>query len=326
MQLRCVIVDDSPDFLRTARVVLGSEGIDVVGLASTGAEALEHVAALRPDVVLVDVGLGEESGFEVVRRLAAEIDPPPVSTILISTRDAEELIDLVAVTPVLGFLSKADLTAAAVRDLLADRAHGEGCRHEALVYSTPEELVAGTAPFVRNGLAAGESVLAVMRPAAWTTLREALGDEAVSVAFVDADEWHRDGAYTSEAFVRYVEDRLASGARRVRIIDQPTWHTTSPAAVAERKRFEAEVSVDMASLPVSFLCPYDAQELPDDIVADALRTHPLVRNGHGTLPSPSYTEPGAFVRELERQVPELARTRSPGGSESSAPESSAGGE
>jgi CheY-like chemotaxis protein len=311
MRLRCVIVDDSPDFLRTARGVLGSEGIEVVGVASTGAEALEQAAALRPDVVLVDVGLGTESGFEVARRLAAATDPQPVNTILISTRDAEELIDLVAVTPVLGFLSKADLTAEAVRDLLADRAHGDGCRHEALVYGTPDELVAGTAPFVRNGLAAGESVLAIMRPAAWTTLREALGEEAASVVFVDADEWHQDGARsTSEAFVRYVQDRLAAGASRVRIIAEPPWQTASPAAVAEWKCFEAEVSVDMASLAVSFLCPYDAQELPDDVLADALRTHPLVRNGHGTRPSPSYTEPGAFVRELERQMPELARLRS----------------
>jgi hypothetical protein len=95
----------------------------------------------------------------------------------------------------------------------------------------------------------------------------------------------------------------------VRIIGEPKWQTTSPVAVAEWKCFEAEVSVDMASLPVSFVCPYDAQELPEDIIADALRTHPLVRSEHGTRPSPHYTDPSAFVCEMERQLPELARTR-----------------
>jgi hypothetical protein len=260
--------------------------------------------------MLVDVRLGETSGFEVARCLAAETDPQSINMILISTRDAEELAEPVAVSPVLGFVSKLDLCAGAIRDLLADRAHGHGCRHEALIYYTPDELVAGAVPFVRNGLAADEPVLVVARQAAWAYLREALGEEAALVEFSDAAAWHREGARcTGEAFVHYVHDHLARGASRVRIIGEPKWQTTSPVAVAEWKCFEAEVSVDMASLPVSFVCPYDAQELPEDIIADALRTHPLVRGEHGTRPSPHYTDPSAFVCEMERQLPELARTR-----------------
>jgi CheY-like chemotaxis protein len=311
MDLRCLIVDDSPSFLSAARTVLEHGGIAVVGLASTAAEALEQARTLQPDVAIVDVGLGDDSGFDVALRLAAETGPQSVNTIMVSTRDAQDLAELVAVSPVLGFLSKLELSADAVRDFLADRAHGHGCRHEALIYFTPGELVAGTVPFVRHGLAADEPVLAVMRQAAWAPVREALGEDAARVEFVDAVEWHRKGARcTGEAFVRYLHDRLARGASRVRIIGQPEWQITSAAAVAEWKRFEAEVSVDMASLPVSFVCPYDAQELPEDIVVDALRTHPLLRSGHGTRPSPRYTEPAVFVGELERQVPELGRTRS----------------
>jgi two-component system nitrate/nitrite response regulator NarL len=62
MPLRCLIVDDSPQFLRVARALLEREGIAVVGVASTSAEALRRVEELAPDVTLLDVDLGGESG------------------------------------------------------------------------------------------------------------------------------------------------------------------------------------------------------------------------------------------------------------------------
>jgi CheY-like chemotaxis protein len=309
VELRCVIVDDSAIFPVVARPLLEREGIAVVAVASTVAEGLDRARALQPDVLLVDIDLGGESGFELAQSLALATDLPSTNVILVSAQTAADLVDLVAVSPVLGFLSKSDLSAAAVRDLLADRAHGHGCRHEALVYSTPEELIAGTVPFVRHGLAAGEPVLAVVREAAWALLREALAADARRLEFVDAVEWYRSPERTVEAYLRYIHDRLAQGASRVRIIGQVIWPTTSAVAVAEWKRYEAKISVDLASVPVSFICAYDVRELSEDIVADALRTHPLLRSGEGARPSAGFTEPCAFVRDLERRVPELARTR-----------------
>jgi CheY-like chemotaxis protein len=58
MKLRCLIVDDSPRFLAAARGLLERQGIAVVGVASSGAEALRRVAELRPDVTLLDIDLG----------------------------------------------------------------------------------------------------------------------------------------------------------------------------------------------------------------------------------------------------------------------------
>jgi hypothetical protein len=69
----------------------------------------------------------------------------------------------VAVTPVLGFISKNELSADAIRDFLADRTHGRCCRHEALIYSATDELAAGTLPFVRQGLTRGDHLLVVLR-------------------------------------------------------------------------------------------------------------------------------------------------------------------
>jgi CheY-like chemotaxis protein len=306
--LRCVIVDDNPEFPVAVRPLLEREGIAVVGVASTAADGLDRARALQPDVTLVDIDLGGESGFDLARRIAAATDLPSTNVILVSAHTAADLVDLVAVSPVLGFLSKSDLSAAAVRDLVADRAHGHGCRHEALVYSTEEELIAGTVPFIRRGLAAGESVLAVMQEAAWAVLREALDGDASRLAFVDAVEWHRSPRGTLEAYRHYVRTNLAKGASRVRIIGQVVWPTASAVAVAGWKWFEAKLSVDLASVPVSFICPYDARHLPDDIVADALRTHPLLRSGEAARPSAGFTEPCAFVRDLERRLPELTRT------------------
>jgi CheY-like chemotaxis protein len=309
VELRCVIVDDSPEFPVVARPLLERDGIAVVAIASTVAEGLDLARALRPDVTLVDIDLRGESGFELARRLALATDLPCTNVILVSAQTPADLVDLVAVSPVLGFLSKSDLSAAAVRDLVADRAHGHGCRHEALLYSTKEELIAGTVPFVQCALAVGEPVLAVLREAAWAPLREALGEDARRVEFVDAVEWHRNPQDTAEAYLRYVRNHLARGASRVRIIGEVVWPTASAVGVAEWKRFEARLSVDLASVPVSFICAYDAGELPDEIVADALRTHPLLRGAEGARPSAGYTEPGAFVRDLERRVPELAKAR-----------------
>jgi two-component system, NarL family, nitrate/nitrite response regulator NarL len=111
--VRCLIVDDNPTFLAVARTFLEREGLTIAGVASTTADALREAEALRPDVVLVDVSLGEESGFELARRLAAE-GARGVAVILVSTRSEAELADLVALSPAAGFLSKAELSADAI--------------------------------------------------------------------------------------------------------------------------------------------------------------------------------------------------------------------
>src|SRR3954452_3616703 len=72
MKVRCVVVDDSARFLAAVRVLLERQGMPVVGVASSTAEALERITALRPEVTLLDVHLGEESGVELARRLVRE--------------------------------------------------------------------------------------------------------------------------------------------------------------------------------------------------------------------------------------------------------------
>jgi DNA-binding NarL/FixJ family response regulator len=114
--LRCVIVDDNPAFVHAAAHFLGHQGIDIVGVASTVAEALSCVERLRPDVVVVDIHLGDESGFELAERLAGGPALSPV--ILTSTHSELEFADMIAASPALGFVPKVELSADAVRRLL----------------------------------------------------------------------------------------------------------------------------------------------------------------------------------------------------------------
>ena len=305
MALRCLLVDDSTHFLEAASQLLEREGTAVVGVASTIAEALAGVHELEPDVTIVDVHLKGESGFDLAWRLAAE---SPTATILTSTHAESELAELIAVTPVLGFIAKTDLSAEAIRDFLGDRNHGHGCRHEALVYSSADELVAATVPFLRGGLARNEDVLVVLQEAGRTVLQEALDDDAGQIEFADALAWYRSPEHAFQGYSRYLDERFERGAHRVRVVAEVVWPESSATVdVAKWKRYEAGISSAMASFPVSFICAYDTRELPAEIVSDAQRTHPVLRTTAGSRPSAGYSEPATFVRGLERSVPELAR-------------------
>jgi CheY-like chemotaxis protein len=125
MMLSCLIVDDNPRFLDAARKLLELEGITVVGVASSSAEAVDRVEELRPDVTLLDIDLGGESGFELARRLDDQADLAPCPMILISTHAEADYADLIEASPVLGFLSKSALSGSAIRDLLGGNHHGD---------------------------------------------------------------------------------------------------------------------------------------------------------------------------------------------------------
>jgi DNA-binding NarL/FixJ family response regulator len=118
--LRYLIVDDNTSFREEMRGLLLEQGLDVVGGAGSAAEGLRQIAELRPDVALIDIDLGGESGFELARQLSKE---PRGATgphvILISTHDEAEYADLIQASSAIGFLAKSDLSAASIRRMLA---------------------------------------------------------------------------------------------------------------------------------------------------------------------------------------------------------------
>ena len=124
MPLRCLLVDDNDAFLETARTLLERQGVQVAGVASNIAGALQQARALRPDVVLVDIGLGEESGFELARLLAADGQDGQggqrvrADVILISAQAERDYTDLIAESPAAGFLHKPELSAQRISQIL----------------------------------------------------------------------------------------------------------------------------------------------------------------------------------------------------------------
>lgn len=118
MAVRCLIVDDDDHFLRVARDLLERERITVVGLASDSAGALRLMGEHRPDVVLVDVNLGDESGFDLVDSIADTVLTERPTLILISTYSYEDYGEFPP-NGAAAFLHKSDLSGMSIRRILA---------------------------------------------------------------------------------------------------------------------------------------------------------------------------------------------------------------
>jgi DNA-binding NarL/FixJ family response regulator len=119
--LRCVIVDDNAEFIAAAADVLGRNDITIVGATTNSTEALRCVESLRPDVALIDVDLGGESGFDLAERLHQSGSATAQSVlIMMSAHDGQDFADMLACSPAVGFIPKLSLSAQAIRALLAE--------------------------------------------------------------------------------------------------------------------------------------------------------------------------------------------------------------
>jgi len=115
MRPTVLIVDDHAAFRTSARALLQAEGFDVIGEASDGAEAVEAVAVMRPEIVLLDIQLPDVDGLAVAEQLAMAPDPPTV--VLISSRDAAAYGARLRSTSARGFIPKSGLSGEALAAL-----------------------------------------------------------------------------------------------------------------------------------------------------------------------------------------------------------------
>ncbi|MEW9552151.1 anti-sigma factor RsbA family regulatory protein [Nonomuraea sp. NPDC050783] len=169
--------------------------------------------------------------------------------------------------------------------------------HHALLYGSDGEFLSATEPFCREGLAAGDRVLAVTTAANIGLLRAALGGDADRVEFAEAADWYDAPGRALAAYDRYV-DAHRNGHGRMRVIGEAAWHGRSAAEDAEWIRYESVLNAAFAGRPAWILCPYDERAVPGHIVADARRTHPeLLTPGGDAEPSAAYVEPELFACE-----------------------------
>ena len=122
MAASLLIVDDHAGFRAAARRLLEADGWDVVGEAADGAGALAAARALRPDVILLDIGLPDVDGFAIAEQLAGG----PARVILVSSRDRAAYGDRIGLSPVAGFIEKDRLDGDRVRAVLDHRDAGGG--------------------------------------------------------------------------------------------------------------------------------------------------------------------------------------------------------
>ncbi len=113
-----LIVDDNAGFRVQARALLEADGFDVIGESEDGTSGLAAARSLRPDLVLLDIGLPDVEGFEVARELA--VDGPPPLVVLTSSREASAYGPRLASSRVLGFIPKDELSGDAIRALVSD--------------------------------------------------------------------------------------------------------------------------------------------------------------------------------------------------------------
>src|SRR5262245_25364029 len=113
---RVLVVDDHPGFRRCAREFLAAEGFEVVGEAGDGVSAVRRAAELEPDLVVLDVQLPDLDGFQVAALLLAR--DPDLAVVLVSSRSAAEYGPLIERSGARGFLSKDQLSGAAIHGLI----------------------------------------------------------------------------------------------------------------------------------------------------------------------------------------------------------------
>ena len=197
-------------------------------------------------------------------------------------------------------------------------------RHEALLYSGWAEFVAGTVPFIRGGLEAGEPVLVVESAAKIDMLRMALGQDSREVLFADMAEVGANPARIIPAWHDFVS-RHADSGRRLRGIGEPIWKGRSDDELIECQRHESLLNVAFGrGLPWWLMCPYDTGNLDGAVIDEARRSHEYVtERASGNKPSEVFrgleasgapfeaplTEPGTSVRQLVFTSADLVAVR-----------------
>jgi transcriptional regulator with XRE-family HTH domain len=172
-------------------------------------------------------------------------------------------------------------------------------KHRLLVYGSDDEYVAAAVPFLMEGIARSDAVLAAPSARQGALLRDALGDDAKHVEFLDSVEWYRSLGGAATGYRTLVKERFERGAPWIRIIADAVWAGRSEPQITDWFRYESTVNLALASSPTTIICSYDGQTLPSDVLADARRTHPEVAGAGDVTPSVSYQEPADFLFTLE---------------------------
>lgn len=174
--------------------------------------------------------------------------------------------------------------------------------HPALLYRGEQEYLAGTVPFIRAGLDAGEPVAVAVPGSRLALLREALGADAEQVYMLDMQVAGRNPGRIIPGVLRKFADAHLD-AKRVWIIGEPIWAGRSSMEYPACVQHEALINMAFEGRAVSILCPYACDELDPVVLADAEATHPVLIDAGVERTSSAYA-PERIVQTYNQPLPD----------------------
>jgi anti-sigma regulatory factor (Ser/Thr protein kinase) len=174
--------------------------------------------------------------------------------------------------------------------------------HPALLYRDAAEYLAGTLPFIRAGLSAGEPVLVAVPRANLALIEDGLGDQAGMVTLRDMGQAGRNpGRILPGVLLAFA---AAHAGQPVRVIGEPIWAGRTALEYPACVQHEALINTAFADRDGAILCPYDVRRLAPEVVDDAYRTHPVVETATGRADSDRYGDPAAVAARFNRPLPD----------------------
>lgn len=172
-----------------------------------------------------------------------------------------------------------------------------GYFHETAFYGTDDELIDIVAPFLRDGLDAGEPVVVAFADHNTALMKRALGRQADSIRFLQADQYTRP-AKTIRAYRDMFAEFVIGGAAQIRVVgDVP--HTGTGFDWHDWVRYEAAINHAYDDFPLWGICPYDTRTAPDEVLDQVARTHPHVAMADGRHhENPRFEDPAEFWQQL----------------------------
>jgi transcriptional regulator with XRE-family HTH domain len=167
--------------------------------------------------------------------------------------------------------------------------------HRVLTYGSDDEFVATSSPFFAEGIERSHCLLAVATKPKLALMRDSLGDNAKFVEFADWADWYRSPNVALNGYRDFLTQKRESGVSWVRVVAEAGWSGDTDTEIATWTRYESLVNLAFASAPVTFICTYDEQAFPEDVVTEANRTHPRVAHGSEATTSAAYQEPEDFL-------------------------------
>jgi anti-sigma regulatory factor (Ser/Thr protein kinase) len=174
--------------------------------------------------------------------------------------------------------------------------------HPALLYRDDQEYVAGTVPYIREGLATGEPVAVAVPGRNLALIREALGADAELVLLRDMTVAGRNpGRIIPTVLLAFAH---AHPGRRVRLIGEPIWAGRSATEYPACAQHEALINTAFTGRAATILCPYNTDLLDPAWIADAHRTHPVMIDAGGRFDSAHYDDPVAVAASFNLPLPD----------------------